>query len=112
LGGKKYGFVIVNDYSRYIWVYFLAHKHESFKVFEIFYKRLKMKKDFCISFIKSDHGTKFENAEFKSFCERNDIFHNFFSLRTPQQNWVVKKNRTLQEMARTMLCKNPLLKYF
>ena len=40
LGGKKYGFVIVNNYSRYAWVYFLAHKHESFKVFEIFCKRV------------------------------------------------------------------------
>ena len=35
LGDKKYGFVIVDDYSRHTWVYFLAHKHESFMVFEI-----------------------------------------------------------------------------
>ena len=47
LGGKKYGFVTVDDYSRYTWVYFLAHKHESFKVFEIFYKRIQMKKIFA-----------------------------------------------------------------
>ena len=26
----------------------------------------------------------FENAEFKSFYERNDIFHNFSSLETPK----------------------------
>ena len=38
LGGKKYGFIRVDDYSRYTWVYFLAHKHESFKVFEYFVK--------------------------------------------------------------------------
>ena len=30
LGGKKYGFVIVDDCSRYTWVYFLAHKQGYF----------------------------------------------------------------------------------
>ena len=83
LGGKKYGFVIIDDYSRYTWVYFLAHKHESFNVFEIFCKRVQNEKGFCISSIRSDHGTEFDNAEFKFFCEKNGIFHNFSSPRTP-----------------------------
>jgi len=85
LGGKKYGFVIVYDYSRYTWVCFLSHKHESFKVFEIFCKRVQNEKK-CNFSIKSDHGIEFENAEFKSFYEKNGIFHNFSSPRTPQQN--------------------------
>ena len=39
--------------------------------------------------------------------------HNFFAPRTPQQNGVVeRKNHTLKEMARTMLCENNLPKYF
>ena len=29
IGGKSYGFFIVNDYSRFTWVYFLAHKDEA-----------------------------------------------------------------------------------
>jgi hypothetical protein len=28
LGGKQYGFVIVDDYSRFTWVLFLKHKDE------------------------------------------------------------------------------------
>nr|KYP69775.1 hypothetical protein KK1_008979 [Cajanus cajan] len=36
LGGKKYVFVIIDDYFRYTWAFFLSHKHESFRVFEIF----------------------------------------------------------------------------
>ena len=28
MGGKSYRFVIVDDYSRFTWVYFLAHKNE------------------------------------------------------------------------------------
>ena len=33
LGSKKYYFVIVDDYSRYTWVIFLAHKDDVFKNF-------------------------------------------------------------------------------
>ena len=33
MGGKSYGFVIVDDYSRFTWVYFLAHKDESLYTF-------------------------------------------------------------------------------
>ena len=50
LGGKKYGFVIVDDYSRYTWVYFLAHEHESFKVFDVFCRRVPNEKRFLYLF--------------------------------------------------------------
>ena len=71
-----------------------------------------MKKGFCISSITSDHETEFENVKFKSFYENNGIFHNLSSPRTPQQNGVVeRKNRTIQEMARTMLYEDSLLKH-
>ena len=62
LGGKRYGFVIVDDYSRFTWVYFLSHNHGSFKVFEIFCKRVQNEKGFCIASVRSDHGTEFMNA--------------------------------------------------
>ncbi|RDX72247.1 hypothetical protein CR513_48289, partial [Mucuna pruriens] len=56
---------------------------------------------------------KHESYEFKTFYEKNGIFHNFSSLKTPQQNGVVeRKNRTLQEMVRTMRYENFLPKHF
>ena len=61
-------------------------------------------KNFCISSIRSDYGTEFENEFFKNFYSENGICHTFSSLRTPQQNGVVeRKNRTLVKMARTIL---------
>ena len=33
LSGKKYGYVLVDDFSRYTWVFFLTHKHEVFSEF-------------------------------------------------------------------------------
>ena len=47
------------------------------------------------------------------FCNEHGYDHNFSAPRIPQQNGVVeRKNRTLKEMARTMLCENNLPKYF
>ncbi|GKD92938.1 retrovirus-related pol polyprotein from transposon TNT 1-94, partial [Tanacetum coccineum] len=55
--------------------------------------------------IRTDHGREFDNeVQFREFCNANGITHNFSALRTPQSNGVVeRKNRTLQEMSRTML---------
>ena len=46
------------------------------------------------------------------FCAKNGIEHTFSAPGTLQQNGVAeRKNRTLIEMARTMLCDNNLSKY-
>ena len=41
LGGKLYGLVIVDDYSRYTWVHFLSAKSDTFEVFESFINRIQ-----------------------------------------------------------------------
>ena len=113
LSGKYYGYVIMDDYSRYTWVHFLKSKNEACQNFIKFSKTVQKEKDAEISKVRSDHGKKFKNLEFKSFYEDHGITHQFSSLRTPQQNGVVeRKNRTLIEMARSMLCENGLPKYF
>ena len=54
--------------------------------------------------LRSDNGTEFRNAILSSFCKDNGISQQFSATRTPQQNGVVeRKNRTLIEVARTML---------
>ena len=79
----------------FTWVCFLAHKNDAFKAFENFTKRVQKEKGFCISFIRSDHGTEFENEFFKTFCNENGISHIFSSPRTPQQNGVVERKNKL-----------------
>ena len=113
LGGKRYGFVIVDDYSRFTWVLFLKNKDDSFEMFKVFCKRIQNEKESNIVAVRSDHGGEFENHLFKTFFEKHGISHNFSCPRTPQQNGVVeRKNRTLQEMARTMLNDSGIEKYF
>ena len=109
----SYCFVIVDDYSRFTWVFFLAHKNHTLDIFKSFCKRVEKQKGLSIVCVRSDHGGEFENAVFQEFCENNGYTHNFSSPRTPQQNGVVeRKNRTLQEMARTMIQDYDLPLYF
>jgi hypothetical protein len=54
--------------------------------------------------IRSDNGMEFKNSQIEGFLEEEGIKHEFSSPYTPQQNVVVeRKNRTLLDMARTML---------
>jgi transposase InsO family protein len=113
LHGSKYGLVIVDDYNRWTWVKFIKSKDVACDVFSSFCTQIQSEKESKILKVRSDHGGEFENEPFEAFCEKHGIFHEFSSPRTPQQNGVVeRKNRTLQEMARTMIHENNLPKHF
>ncbi|PNX60220.1 gag-pol polyprotein [Trifolium pratense] len=104
LGGKKYAFVVVDDFSRYTWVNFIREKSKTFEEFKDLCLQLQKEKDCGIVRIRSDHGKEFENSKFAEFCATEGIAHEFSSPITPQQNGVVEiKNITLQESARVML---------
>ncbi|GJV03265.1 retrovirus-related pol polyprotein from transposon TNT 1-94 [Tanacetum coccineum] len=104
-GENRYTLVIVDDYSRYTWTRFLKDKTEVFDQFKIFSKKIQNQLGCSIVLIRTDHGKEFNNeVQFGEFCNANGITHNFSAPRTPQSNDVVeRKNRTLQEMSRTML---------
>ena len=95
MGGKSYGFVIVDDYSRFTWVYFLAHKDEALHIFIKHCKKIQNEKSLTFINVRSDHEDEFENHGFESFYNENGYGHNFFAPRTPQQNEVLeRKNHT------------------
>ena len=54
IGGKQYGFVIVNDYSRFTWVLFLRTKDSAFIEFEKLIKLLENKLNTKLVGIRSD----------------------------------------------------------
>ncbi|XP_045791896.1 uncharacterized protein LOC123886637 [Trifolium pratense] len=79
LGGKQYGFVIVDDFSRYTWVLFLKNKDESCDAFQNFCKLVQNEQSSNIISVRSDHGGEFENSSFKSFFDENDNLGKFDS---------------------------------
>ncbi|WVZ88966.1 hypothetical protein U9M48_035433 [Paspalum notatum var. saurae] len=104
VSGKWYVLVIVDDFSRFSWVFFMEFKDEAFGFVRDLVLRLRNESHKAMRAIRSDNGGEFRNSRFENFCRDLGQEHQFFSPYTPPQNGVVEcKNRTLVEMARTML---------
>nr|GEU76500.1 hypothetical protein [Tanacetum cinerariifolium] len=85
INGKRYVLVVVDDYSRYTWR------------------------------VRTNNGTEFKNKTLAKFFDEVGITQQFYVVRTPQQNGIVeRRNRTLVEVARTMLtfANKTLAKFF
>ena len=91
LNGKRFGLVIVDDYSRFSWVFFIFHKNEAFDKFLLFFRRVQIAHGVKVVAIQIDHGGEFEKNSFDEFCDEQDIKHQYSSPRTPDQNGVVEK---------------------
>jgi transposase InsO family protein len=90
MGIKWYVLVIVDDYSRYSWVFFLKSKDQVFEHFWFLALRLNNEHPNCLKVIHSDNGTEFRNASFDEFCLEHGIDQQFSTPRVPQQNGVVE----------------------
>ncbi|WVZ85106.1 hypothetical protein U9M48_032061 [Paspalum notatum var. saurae] len=104
VSGKWYVLVVVDDFSRFSWVFFMDSKDEAFGFVRDLVLRLRNESHKAMRAICSDNGGEFRNSQFENFCRDLSLEHQFSSPYTPPQNGVVeRKNRTLVEMARTML---------
>ena len=104
IGGNTYCLVIVDDYSRYTWVFFLHDKAITCDIFKSFVRRAENEFELKLKKVRSDNGSEFKNTNVEEFCDEKGIKHEFSTTYTPEQNGVVeRKNRTLIEMARSML---------
>jgi hypothetical protein len=82
----------------------LESKDQVFEHFRLLALRLNNEHPNCLKAIRSDNETEFRNTSFDGFCLEHGIKQQFSAPRFPQQNRVVeRKNRTLVDMARTML---------
>jgi hypothetical protein len=104
LGGKKYCLVIVDDYLRFIWVYFFKLKSETQQNFIGFANEVQRQHNLPILAIRSDNGSEFKNCTLNEFLSEEGIRHQYSAAYTPQQNGVAeRKNWTFIDMARSML---------
>jgi transposase InsO family protein len=104
IGGSKYGLVIVDDVFHFTWVFFLQDKSETQGILKRFLRRAQNEFELKVKKIRSDNGSEFKNLEVEEYLEEEGIKHEFSTPYTPHQNGVVeRKNRTLIDMARTIL---------
>ena len=84
LKGNLYCLVIVDDYSRYTWVFFLHDKSEVASCFKKFVKRAQNEFKVKLKKIRSDNDKEFDNTNIKAYCDEVRIKHEVSATYTPQ----------------------------
>ena len=86
-------------------MFFLVDKSGVFATFKTFIKRIHNEFETTIKKVRSDNGSEFKNTRIDKLCDEFGTRHQFLAKYTPQLNDLVeRKNRTLIDMARSMLC--------
>ena len=91
-------------FTRYTCVFFLIDKSDMFATFKSFVKVIHNEFETTIKRVRSDNGSEFKNIRIDELCDDFGIRHQFLAKYTPQSNGLVeRKNRSLIDMARSML---------
>ena len=65
--------LVIDDYSRMIWVAFLKEKSKAFSKFKIFKALTENQTGRKVKAIRSDRGGEFSSKQFKEFCDEHGI---------------------------------------
>jgi len=107
--GHKYFLTIVDDYSRYTWIFPLKQKYEVVKVLENFVAFVQTQFETTIKII-SDNGTDFFMT---NFFVNKGIVHQTLCFNTSQQNSIVeRKHGHLLDVARALMIQSHLPKIY
>ena len=88
---NSFSSVILDDFSRFTWVFFLDDKLQIQKIFKNFARKAQNQFEVKIKKVCSDSGTEFKNANVDTFLDEEGISHEFSATYTPQQNGVVER---------------------
>lgn len=103
-GGKSYFLLVVDDFSRYMWVKFLRTKDEALTYLQKIKARPELELGSKVKALRTDRGGEFNSNLFTVFCNQSGIKHYTTTPYSPKQNGVVeRRNQTVVEMARCML---------
>jgi hypothetical protein len=101
IGGNKYDFVIVDDFTRYTCVFFLVDKSDVFATFKSFVKRVHNEFETTIKKVRGGNGSELKNIRIDDLCDEFGIRHQSSAKYTPQSNALVERKNL--DMARSML---------
>ena len=87
-----------------VWLYFIKQKSDAFSKFLEFKALVERQSGLKMKTLRTDRGGEFIYQPFMNYCKKEGIQRKLTVSRSPQKNGVVeRKNRTIVEMARSML---------
>ncbi|GJR72098.1 retrovirus-related pol polyprotein from transposon TNT 1-94 [Tanacetum coccineum] len=95
VNGKKYIIVIIDDYSRFTWVMFIASKDEAPDFIIKFLKMIQNRFNATVRNIYTDNRIEFMNQTMRDYYEKVGISHETSVARTPQKNSIVESVASL-----------------
>jgi transposase InsO family protein len=103
-GGQRYFMTMIDDASRYCYVYLLKTKDDALNCFKTYKAEVENQLENKIKSFRSDRGDEYFSNEFNLFCVEHGIIHERTPPYSPQSNGVVeRKNRTLTDLINFML---------
>jgi transposase InsO family protein len=103
-GGQRYFITMIDDVSRYCYVYLLKTKEEALNCFNTYEVEDENQLGKKIKCFRSDRGGEYFSNEFDIFYAEYGIIHERTPPYSPQSNGVAKrKNRTLTDLVNSML---------
>lgn len=106
---NSYCLVVIDDFSRFTWVFFLSNKAGVADLIKKFIVLIENQTNNRVKALHTDNETEFKNSVLNHFCAEKGIMRQYSSAHTHQQNGVAeRRNRTLKDVARTMLCDSKL----
>nr|GEV99290.1 ribonuclease H-like domain-containing protein [Tanacetum cinerariifolium] len=111
--GASYFVTFTDGFSRYGYVYLLKHKHEVLETFKVFQKEVENQLGKIIKSLRSNYEGEYMSQEFLDHLKEHGIIAHRTPPYTPQHNGVSeRRNRTLLDMVRSMICQTTLPKSF
>jgi transposase InsO family protein len=93
--------------------FFVVDKSDVFATLQSFVKGIDNEFETTIKRVRSDNGSEFKNTRIDELCDNFKIRHQFSAKYTPQSNGLVeRKNRTLIDMASSILSEYNVSQYF
>nr|GEZ94193.1 hypothetical protein [Tanacetum cinerariifolium] len=106
---KYYSLVVTDDFSGFCWAFFMGTKDETFYILKDFIALIENQLNKKVKAIRCDNRTEFHNVKLITLYGEKGIKRDYSNAKTPQQNGVnERKNRTLIEVARSMLADSKL----
>lgn len=85
--GDRYFMLLIDDYSRMMWVTFLKKKLEALDKFKIFKVMVEIETGLKIKYLRSDQCGEFTSGEFNNFFDKYGIKRQLFAPRTIEHNY-------------------------